>query len=110
MVFGLTTAGERTWTAPAALVPLLAGAVLLVAFLAIERRAAEPLVPVRVLGHRTVAWGNLAGLLAFATETSLVFLLTLYLQEVLGFSPLLAGLAFAVLGVGTVLAASSARG
>ena len=103
VVFGLTSAGERSWTAPATLVPLLAGAVLLIAFLAIERRAAEPLVPLRVLGHRTVAWGNLAGLLAFATETSLVFLLTLYLQQVLGFSPLLAGMSFAVLGAGTVL-------
>lgn len=46
--------------------------------------------------------GNLAGLIAFATETSLVFLMTLYLQKVLGFSPLAAGLSFAVLGLGTV--------
>jgi MFS family permease len=41
--------------------------------------------------------------MAFVTETSLVFLLTLYLQEVLGYSPLAAGLAFAVLGAGTVI-------
>jgi len=41
--------------------------------------------------------------LAFATETSLVFLLTLYLQKVLGYSPLAAGLSFGVLGVGTVV-------
>jgi predicted MFS family arabinose efflux permease len=41
--------------------------------------------------------------MAFATETSLVFLLTLYLQDVLGYSPLQAGLAFAVLGAGTVI-------
>ena len=50
-----------------------------------------------------MALGNVAGLLAFATETALVFLLTLYLQEVLGYSPLAAGLSFAVLGAGTVL-------
>jgi predicted MFS family arabinose efflux permease len=42
-------------------------------------------------------------LLAFATETSVVFLLTVYLQRVLGYSALSAGLSFAVLGVGTVL-------
>ena len=60
-------------------------------------------MPVRILRRRAVAWGNLAGVLAFATETSLVFLLTLYLQEVLGFSALAAGLSFAVLGLGTVL-------
>jgi predicted MFS family arabinose efflux permease len=55
------------------------------------------------LGRRSIGWGNAAGLLAFLTETSLVFLLTLYLQKVLGYSPLAAGLSFAVLGAGTVL-------
>jgi predicted MFS family arabinose efflux permease len=63
----------------------------------------HPLVPVAVLRRRTVAVGNLAGLIAFATETGLVFLLTLYLQRELGYSPLGAGLAFAVLGAGTVI-------
>ena len=48
-------------------------------------------------------WGNLAGILAFATETSVVFLLTIYLQEVRGHSPLQTGLSFAVLGLGTVV-------
>ncbi len=43
------------------------------------------------------------GLLAFATETSLVYLLTLYLQKTLGFTPLTAGVTFGVLGIGTVL-------
>lgn len=50
-----------------------------------------------------MVWGNAAGLIAFVTETSLVFLLTLYLQEVLGYSPLATGLAFGVLGIGTVV-------
>ena len=81
----------------------LAGCVFLMAFWQIEKRVAHPLVPVAILKRKTVAWGNIAGLLAFATETSLVFLLTLYLQEVLGYSPLAAGLSFAVLGAGTVL-------
>lgn len=103
VVFGLTSAGEHGWTDARVWGGLLAGAVLLVAFWAIEQRVAAPLVPVRILRQRSVAWGNLAGVLAFATETSLVFLLTLYLQEVLGYSPLAAGLSFAVLGLGTVL-------
>lgn len=55
-----------------------------------------------------MAWGNVAGLVAFLTETSLVVLLTLYLQEVLGFSPLAAGLSFGVLGIGTVVGGSVA--
>jgi predicted MFS family arabinose efflux permease len=67
-----------------------------------------PLVPLQVLRKRSVAWGNVAGLIAFLTETSLVFPLTLYLQKVLGFSPLVAGLAFGFLGLGTVTGGVSA--
>ncbi|MET9622485.1 MFS transporter [Streptomyces sp. NPDC006464] len=103
LVYGLTAAGERGWTDPVALTALGAGAVLLTAFRAVEKRAASPLVPLRILGRRTVVWGNLAGLVAFVTETSLVFLMTLYLQDVLGFSPLAAGLSFGVLGAGTIV-------
>ncbi|MCX4677708.1 MFS transporter [Streptomyces sp. NBC_01433] len=103
LVFGLTQAGETGWTTPTTLAALLAGAVLLVAFVLVEKRAAAPLVPIHILKRRSVIWGNTAGLIAFVTETSLVFLLTLYLQEVLGYSPLATGLAFGVLGIGTVL-------
>ncbi|GAA1282059.1 MFS transporter [Planotetraspora silvatica] len=103
VVYGLTQAGERSWGSPHAYGALIAGAGLLVAFWAIEKRVPQPLVPMRVLRRRTVGWGNVAGLAAFATETSVVFLLTLYLQKVLGYSPLAAGLSFAVLGVGTVV-------
>ncbi|MGQ5635855.1 MULTISPECIES: MFS transporter [unclassified Streptomyces] len=108
LVFGLTQAGEHGWGSPHALLPLAAGAVLLLVFHAVERKVAAPLVPLGVLGKRSVAWGNLAGLIAFLTETSLVFLLTLYLQEVLGFSALAAGLSFGVLGLGTVVGGSVA--
>lgn len=103
LVHGLTRAGERGWGSAGAYVPLLVGAALLGAFWTIERRVAEPLVPIHVLRRPTVRWGNAAGGLAFVTETSLVFLLTLYLQNVLGYSPLAAGLSFAVLGLGTVV-------
>jgi EmrB/QacA subfamily drug resistance transporter len=103
IVYGLTVAGEKSWQEPTTLLFLLAGTVFLVAFWAVEKRVKEPLVPFSVLTRRTVAWGNFAGLMAFATETSLVFLLTLYLQDVLNYSPLAAGLAFAVLGAGTVI-------
>ncbi|MFC5180429.1 MFS transporter [Actinomadura harenae] len=103
LVFGLTQAGEHGWTAPVTLLPLIAGAVLVVVFWFVEKRAAQPLVPTALLKRRTVVWGNTAGLVAFVTETSLVFLLTLYLQKVLGYSPLMTGLAFGVLGLGTVL-------
>ncbi|MEC5193116.1 MULTISPECIES: MFS transporter [unclassified Arthrobacter] len=103
LVFGLTTAGEKGWTNPLAWGSLAAGAGLFIVFYFIERNTAHALVPVTILRRNNIAWGNIAGILAFATETSLVFVLTLYLQQVLGYTPLGAGLAFAVLGAGTVL-------
>lgn len=101
--FGLTQAAEHSWRAPGSWVALLFAVVMTLVFVAIERTVQEPLVPLAVLRRRTVAWGNLGGVIAFATETSVVFLLTLYLQNVRGYSPLQAGLTFAVLGVGTVV-------
>ena len=103
LIYGLTAAGEHSWADPRALVALGLGVVLLGVFWVVEHRVAEPLVSLDVLRRPSVGWGNLAGVMAFATETSLVFLLTLYLQDVLGYSPLEAGLAFAVLGAGTVI-------
>ncbi|MFI6298748.1 MFS transporter [Nonomuraea sp. NPDC050790] len=103
LVYGLTRAGEHGFSDPLGVGALAAGLVLLVLFWFVERRAAHPLVPVSILTRATVKWGNLAGLIAFATETSLVFLLTLYLQKVLGYSALATGLAFGVLGLGTVI-------
>jgi EmrB/QacA subfamily drug resistance transporter len=103
LVFGLTHAAESSWTDPATLGSFAVAVILIGAFVAVERRSPNPLVPLVILKRSTVAWGNIAGILAFVTETSLVFLLTLYLQQVLGYTPLGAGLAFAVLGMGTVL-------
>ncbi|MFJ5955437.1 MFS transporter [Paenarthrobacter sp. NPDC092416] len=103
LVFGLTRAAESSWTDPTTLGAFAAAVILLAAFVAVEHRTATPLVPLAILKRPTVAWGNISGILAFVTETSLVFLLTLYLQQVLDYTPLGAGLAFAVLGLGTVL-------
>ena len=103
VVYGATAAGQDGWGAPIVWISFAVAALALIAFQAVERRVRQPLISLNVLAKRHVAWGNIAGLLAFATETSLVFPLTLYLQNVLGLSPLLAGLSFGVLGVGTVL-------
>lgn len=103
LVLGMTSAGEHGWSAARSWLPLVAGVVLFGVFLVIERATPHALVPVEILRRPTVLWGNVSGILAFATQTSLVFLLTLYLQQVLGYSPLQAGLSFAVLGAGTVI-------
>ncbi|GAB3623716.1 MFS transporter [Mariniluteicoccus endophyticus] len=103
LVFGIDTAGHNGWTHPGTWGPLVAAIILFVVFLAVESRVTEPLIAPALLKRRNIAWGNLAGLLAFATETSLVFLLTLYLQEILGYTAVTAGLILGVLGIGTVI-------
>ncbi|RAX45910.1 MFS transporter [Arthrobacter sp. AQ5-06] len=103
LVFGLTTAGGKGWADPLAWGPQAAGVVLFIVFFFIEKGRVHALVPVKILRRNNIAWGNIAGILAFATETSLVFVLTLYLQQVLGYTPFEAGLTFAVLGIGTVV-------
>ena len=103
LVLGIDTAGHAGWTHPGAWGPLVAAAILVAIFFVVESRVDQPLIAPALLKRRTIAWGNLAGLLAFATETSLVFLLTLYLQEILGYSAVAAGLILGVLGVGTVI-------
>jgi MFS family permease len=103
LVYGITTAGRTGWASFAAWGPIFAALIFFAIFLWIESRVAEPLVSPALLKRRNIAWGNIAGLLAFATETSLVFPLTLYLQDILGFNAVTAGLIFAWLGIGTVL-------
>ena len=102
IVFAATTAGQSGWTNPVVWISFAAAVVLLALFWLIQHRVAQPLIAPAVLARPHIAWGNAAGVLAFATETSLVFPLTLYLQDVLGLTPLMAGLSFGVLGIGTV--------
>jgi len=80
------------------------GVVLLAAFWAIELRSPAPLAPLRILERPTVKWGNYAGLVIFVMEPAMIFLMTLYLQSVLGLSPLATGLVFGVPGLAAVAA------
>jgi MFS family permease len=85
---------------PAGIVAVL----LLVAFWRIELRSPAPLVPVRILKRANVKWGNYAGFVMFIMEPAMIFLMTLYLQQVLGLSPLATGLIFGVPGLAAVAA------
>jgi predicted MFS family arabinose efflux permease len=83
---------------------LAAGVALLVVFWRIERRAPAPLAAVAILSRPTVKWGNVAGLIVFSMEPGLIYLMTLYLQDVLHFAPLTTGLVFGVPGLASVAA------
>jgi EmrB/QacA subfamily drug resistance transporter len=108
VVYGVSRAGYAGWTDPVALGAIVLGAVLLAAFWQIELRVAAPLAPVAILRKPSVRWGNLGGLVAIAMQSSVAFLVTLYLQRVLGYSALATGLSFGVFGaastVGGILA------
>jgi MFS family permease len=86
------------------LLALLGGVVLLALFWRIERRAETPLAALGILSRPTVKWGNLAGLIVFSMEPGLIYLMTLYLQDVLHFAPLTTGLIFGVPGLASVAA------
>lgn len=83
---------------------LIAGLILLALFFWIERRATAPLVAIEMLARPSVRWGNLAALVIFSMEAGLVFLMTLYLQDVLDVGPLTTGLVFGVPGLASVAA------
>ncbi|MFF4424677.1 MFS transporter [Streptomyces sp. NPDC001549] len=103
LVYGISAAGQYGWGDPTTLISLAVGVVLLVVFGFVELNASEPLAPLRILGRRSVTWGNIGGAATFIGFTAMIFLLTLYLQEVLGYSAIATGLTFGVLGVGAFL-------
>ena len=80
------------------------GVAFLVAFWMIELRSPAPLASVRILKRPTVKWGNYAGLVVFTMEPAMIFLTTLYLQNVLGLSPFTTGIIFGIPGLAAVAA------
>jgi EmrB/QacA subfamily drug resistance transporter len=93
-VYAITSAGQRGWLSARTAGPLAAAVVLLAAFVAAESRAAAPLVPLRLLRLRNLPAASVIGVLWSAAMFTCFFLTTLYLQLVLGYSPLQTGLAF----------------
>ncbi|MFI6102875.1 MFS transporter [Streptomyces sp. NPDC051310] len=108
LIYALSTAAEHGFGGTDVRVALAAGVVLLVAFAVVESRHDAPLVSLPMLRRRTVAFGNLGGLVTFSMMSAVVFVLTLYLQEVLRLSPFLTGLVFGVQGVLSALAGTLA--
>ncbi len=84
------------------LLPGLLCVVFGVIFLVVESRSQHPLVPLGVFRSRSLSVANLMALLTIAIASLLAFILTLYLQSVLGFSPLATGLAFLPAGIGGI--------
>jgi EmrB/QacA subfamily drug resistance transporter len=99
IVYALSTADTAGWLSGQTLGVIAAGIVLLVAFAMVEPRVTEPVIPMRVFRMRPVVVANSANLLLMGSYVGVIFVLTLFLQEVAGFSPLRTGLTFAAAGV-----------
>ncbi|MER5750033.1 MFS transporter [Streptomyces sp. NPDC002088] len=106
LIYALSTAADHGFARTDVVTTLIAGLLLLAAFVAVESRAHAPLVSLPMLRRRTVAWGNLGGLVTFSMMSTVVFVLTLYLQDVLHLSAFETGLVFGVQGALSVVAGS----
>ena len=108
IVFGLSRAGEEAygWDHAQTIGSLVAGVALLIAFVVIESRVDHPLLPMRIFANRTRATSFVAMMIAPAAMFAMFFYLSLFVQQIKGFSPLEAGFSFLPFSVGIVIGAA----
>ena len=99
LVYALVEAPDAGWDSPQTILLLAGAAAFLALFALIESRHRAPLVPLRVLRSRTLAGANAVMLLFATVAAGMPFILTLYAQQVLGYSALEFGVAFVVVPV-----------
>jgi EmrB/QacA subfamily drug resistance transporter len=94
LVYALNRGAENGWTSASTLSLFAAAAVLLAAFVRIEARSRSPLVPAATVKNRTLVAANLSAFFTFSAFFSFIFLASLLMQQVLGYSPTKTGLAW----------------
>jgi EmrB/QacA subfamily drug resistance transporter len=94
IVYGLLNAAGDPWGSGQVLLPLLGGAALLILAAAWEARVPDPIIPLRFFRNRTRVTSNSASLLSYVAFYTYAFLLTLFLQQVLGYSAIKTGLTY----------------
>jgi EmrB/QacA subfamily drug resistance transporter len=110
LVYAIVKAQDYGWGSGRTLAMLGVSAALLAAFVAIERRSAAPLVRLDIFRTRTLTAANASMMLVASGMFSMFFFASLYVQEVLGYSPLKAGLAFLPVTSGMIVGAGVAQG
>ncbi|MER6418649.1 MFS transporter [Streptomyces sp. NPDC001137] len=109
MVYAISQAPTAGWTATRTLALLALSAVLLAAFVALEARAEAPLLPLRLFRLSTLAGSNAVGFLLGASFYGYIFIGTLYMQQVVGYSAMNTGLAWLTVGLTGVVLAGPAQ-
>lgn len=105
LAYALLDASSAGWGSTKIVAMLTLAAVLLAAFVAIELRSRAPLVPFRIFRLRTLTGSNVVGILLGASLFSMFFFISLYMQQVLGYSPIHAGLSYLPLAITIIIAA-----
>ena len=103
LVYAISTAPQVGWGTARTVTLLAVSAALLAAFVVIETRVEAPLMPLRIFRLQTLAGANAVGFLLGASFYSFIFIGTLYMQQVLGFSALQGGFAWASAGITSML-------
>ncbi len=105
LAYALLDASSAGWGSTKIVSLFVASALLLAAFVAIELRSKAPLVPFRIFRTRTVLGANVVGLLLGASLFSMFFFVTLYMQQVLHYGPIHAGLSYLPLSAAIIVSA-----
>ncbi len=108
LVYAIVDAVNAGWGSSATLLKIGGAALLLVAFLVIERRQRHPLMPFSIFRLRTLRGANIVGLLIGMSLFSMFFFISLYLQNVLHYSPIKTGVSYLPLAVGIIVSAGVA--
>src|SRR5713226_6841631 len=109
LVYAISTAPQVGWGTARTVTLLAVSAALLVAFVVIETRVEAPLLPLRIFGSKTLAGANAVGVLLGGSFFAFIFIGTLYMQQVLGYSALKAGLAWLAASLTSVAFAGLAQ-
>ena len=108
LVYALVDANNAGWGSAQTIGLLAAATALIVGFVGIERRSRSPLVPFGIFRLRTLRGANVVGLLVGASLFSMFFFISLYMQQVLGYSAIHAGLSYLPLAVSIIISAGIA--
>jgi len=108
LVYALVDAVNAGWSSSTTLLRLAGALALLVAFVAIELRQRAPLMPLQIFKLRTLRGANVVSLLIGMSLFSMFFFISLYMQQVLHYSALKAGLSYLPLAVAIILSAGAA--
>ena len=109
LVYGFSNAETSSWSDPITIIALAASAVLLLGFVVLERRVEHPLLPLHIVWDRARGGAYATIALAGSAIFAVFLFLTYYLQQNLGFSPLVTGLAFLPMTAMIVLTATTVQ-